>query len=48
MTTKQQSVTETGKFVFTNDLEKAMEIAYLTNENIILFGKGGHAEIKFF
>jgi hypothetical protein len=47
MTTKQQTVTESGKFVFTQDLEKAMEIAFLTNENIILFGKGGHAKSEF-
>lgn len=45
---KQQTVTEVGKFVFTNELEKAMDISFLTEENIILFGKGGHAEIKFF
>lgn len=44
---KQQTVTEAGKFVFTNDLEKAMDISFLTEENIILFGKGGHAKSEF-
>jgi MoxR-like ATPase len=34
-------------FIFTEKLEKAMNIAYATGENIILYGKGGHAKSEF-
>ncbi len=46
MTTKKQTVTETGKFVYTQNLEEAVNLAFNAEENIILFGKGGHASIN--
>lgn len=46
-TAKAQSVSEQGKFVFTQDLEKSLNLAHATNENIILFGPGGHAKSEF-
>jgi MoxR-like ATPase len=35
------------KFVFMEDLNKALDLALLTGENIILFGKGGHGKSEF-
>jgi hypothetical protein len=35
------------KFVFVDKLKSAMEIAFKTNENIILYGKGGHGKSEF-
>jgi MoxR-like ATPase len=46
-TATQQTVTESGKFVFTQDLEKSLDLAFSTGENIILFGKGGYAKSEF-
>jgi dihydrofolate reductase len=44
---QQTSVTEKNKFVFTENLEKALNLAFSSEENIILFGKGGFAKSEF-
>jgi len=46
---KEQGTTASGvpdasKFVYVDKPKQALELSYLTGENIILYGKGGHAK----
>lgn len=36
-----------SKFVFAENLEKSLEVAFGSGENIILYGKGGHGKSEF-
>ncbi len=47
---KEEEKTKTTKealagFVFTEEVIKALDLAFMCEENIILWGKGGHGEI---
>lgn len=37
----------TTNFVYVDDLKRALDIAFMTGENIILYGKGGHGKSEF-
>lgn len=43
-TAKKSTVPDASKFVYVEPTKKALALAFLTNENIILYGKGGHGK----
>lgn len=43
-TPSASAVADASKFVYVDGVKKALELAYVTGENLILYGKGGHGK----